>query len=215
VTRHVAWTGWDDDPDRLEAATVTVRGDRLAAIGTSRATGYATAWTLRTGPGWVTEHLDLSVRGLGWSRHLGLVREPDGAWSAEVRESGVAPDGLAAPGIDDPGSLAGALDCDIALCPVTNTMPILRLGLLGESPPPGETALVMAWVELPSLRVLRSDQVYAARAPLDPATGQGVVTYTSATRDFTADLTVDPDGLVVDYPQLARRVSPAEAGGAA
>ncbi len=79
-TRHVAWTGWDDDPDRLEAATVVVRGDRLAALGTSRATTYATSWALRTGPGWVTEHLDVSVHGVGWSRHLDLVRTPDGAW---------------------------------------------------------------------------------------------------------------------------------------
>ncbi|UKJ63127.1 putative glycolipid-binding domain-containing protein [Cellulosimicrobium cellulans] len=205
-TRHVAWTGWDDDPDRLEAATVTVRDDRLAAIGTSRATSYATAWALRTGPGWVTEHLDVSVRGLGWSRHLDLVRTPDGAWRADVRESGTPPSGLAAPGIADPASLDGALDCDVALCPVTNTMPILRLGLLGDRPPADETRLVMAWVDLPSLAVLRSDQVYAAREPLAPTTGQGVVTYTSATRDFTADLTVDPDGLVVDYPHLARRL---------
>ncbi|MGN6241733.1 MAG: putative glycolipid-binding domain-containing protein [Cellulosimicrobium cellulans] len=205
-TRHVAWTGWDDDPDRLESATVTVRDDRLAAIGTSRATSYATAWALRTGPGWVTEHLDVSVRGLGWSRHLDLVRTPDGAWRADVRESGTPPSDLAAPGIADPASLDGALDCDIALCPVTNTMPILRLGLLGDRPPAGETRLVMAWVDLPSLAVLRSDQVYAAREPLDPTTGQGVVTYTSATRDFTADLTVDTDGLVVDYPHLARRL---------
>jgi hypothetical protein len=205
-TRHVAWTGWDDDPDRLEAATVAVRDDRLAALGTSRATSYATAWALRTGPGWVTEHLDVSVRGLGWSRHLDLVRTPDGAWGADVRESGTPPSGLAAPGIADPASLDDALDCDVALCPVTNTMPILRLGLLGDRAPSGETRLVMAWVDLPSLAVLRSDQVYAAREPLDPATGQGVVTYTSATRDFTADLTVDADGLVVDYPHLARRL---------
>lgn len=205
-TRHVAWTGWDDDPDRLEAATVAVRDDRLAALGTSRATSYATAWALRTGPGWVTEHLDVSVRGLGWSRHLDLVRTPDGAWRADVRESGTPPSGLAAPGIADPASLDGALDCDVALCPVTNTMPILRLGLLGDRPPSGETRLVMAWVDLPSLAVLRSDQVYAAREPLDPTTGQGVVTYTSATRDFTADLTVDADALVVDYPHLARRL---------
>ncbi|MGM7423549.1 putative glycolipid-binding domain-containing protein [Cellulosimicrobium sp. CpK407] len=205
-TRHVAWTGWDDDPDRLEAATVAVRDDRLAALGTSRATSHATAWALRTGPGWVTEHLDVSVRGLGWSRHLDLVRTPDGAWRADVRESGTPPSGLAEPGIADPAALDGALDCDVALCPVTNTMPILRLGLLGDRPPAGETRLVMAWVDLPSLAVLRSDQVYAAREPLDPATGQGVVTYTSATRDFTADLTVDTDGLVVDYPHLARRL---------
>ncbi|WP_454042137.1 putative glycolipid-binding domain-containing protein [Cellulosimicrobium sp. Marseille-Q8652] len=205
TTRHVAWTGWDDDADRLEAATVRLHENRLDALGTSRATGHVTAWALTTGPGWVTERLEISARGVGWSRHLALSRSPDGAWQADVQASGRAPAGLAPPGIADPGALDGAVDCDIALCPVTNTMPILRLGLLGDDAPPRETPFVMAWVDVPSLQVLRSDQLYAARSPLDAATGRGAVTYTSATRDFTADLTVDADGIVVDYPQLARR----------
>jgi uncharacterized protein len=203
-TRHVAWQGWDD-PDRLEAATVTVHADRLDALGTSRAQDHVTAWSLTTGPGWVTRRLEVTARGTGWARHLELVREDDGAWHARAAESGTVPGHLGEPGLEAPDALDGALDCDIALCPVTNTMPILRLGLLGDDPPRGETALVMAWVDVPSLRVLRSDQLYAARSPLDPGSGSAVVTYTSATRDFTADLTVDADGLVVDYPQLARR----------
>jgi hypothetical protein len=32
------------------------------------------------------------------------------------------------------------------------------------------------------------------------------VRYQSASRDFTADLTVDPDGIVIDYPRLAKRI---------
>ncbi|MFC8922889.1 putative glycolipid-binding domain-containing protein [Cellulosimicrobium sp. NPDC057127] len=205
TTRHVAWRGWDDDPDRLEAATVVLHDDHLDALGTSRASGYVTAWSLTTGPGWVTRRLEVTARGVGWARHLELVRGPDGAWQVRTDATGTVPDHLAAPGVDAPDALDGALDCDIALCPVTNTMPIRRLGLLGDDAPAGETTLVMAWVDVPSLRVLRSDQVYAARSPLDPATGRALVTYTSATRDFTADLTVDADGLVVDYPELARR----------
>ena len=206
TTRHVTWTGWDDDPHRLEAATVVLHDDRLHAHGTSRAPGHVTAWSLATGARWVTERLDITARGVGWSRHLVLARLPDGAWRARTRTTDSAPDEFGTPGIDDPAALDGAVDCDIALCPLTNTMPILRLGLLGPTAPPAETALVMAWVDVPSLRVLRSDQVYTARSPLDPATGRAVVRYTSASRDFTADLTVDADGLVVDYPQLARRV---------
>jgi hypothetical protein len=61
---------------------------------------------------------------------------------------------------------------------------------------------------VPSLAVLPSGQVYSSAAPLDPASGRGVVRYRSETRDFMADLTVDEDGLVVDYPRLARRVRP-------
>ncbi|WP_069387302.1 putative glycolipid-binding domain-containing protein [Cellulosimicrobium cellulans] len=206
TTRHVSWRGWDDDPDRLEAATVVLHDDRLDALGTSRASDYVTAWSLTTGPGWVTRRLEVTARGVGWARHLELVRGPDGAWQARTDETGTPPDDLAPPGVDAPDALDGALDCDIALCPVTNTMPIRRLRLLGDDAPAGETSLVMAWVDVPSLRVLRSEQVYAARSLLDRDAGRAVVTYTSATRDFTADLTVDADGIVVDYPQLARRV---------
>lgn len=103
----------------------------------------------------------------------------------------------ARPGIENAADLNDALDCDLGLCPVTNTMPIRRLGLLASDLP--ETPLVMAWVEVPSLRVIRSDQVYASAAP-------GNVRYRSYSRDFSAELSVDADGIVIDYPGLATRV---------
>ncbi|GAA1445346.1 putative glycolipid-binding domain-containing protein [Leifsonia poae] len=204
--RHVEWIG-DDDPERLEAATVTLAADRLDALGVSRTTDYVTNWSLETGEGWVTSRLDVAVSGRGWRRRLVLARDAHGRWTSDTGTSGHAVHQgvpLGEPGIADPLSLAGALDCDLALCPVTNTMPILRLGLLAA--PTEERHLVMAWVALPSLEVVRSDQVYSSAAPYDPAAGHGVVRYQSATRDFTADLTVDADGLVIDYPQLARRI---------
>ncbi len=202
--RYVTWSG-EDDPDRLDTAVLSLGADRFECLGTSRTPTYVMAWSLTTGPQWVTRRLEVTVRGLGWSRDLRLDREAAGGWGAEVAHSGPAPVDLATPGIEDPSALAGALDCDLALCPVTNSMPVLRLGLLGEDAPAAPTVLTMAWVEVPSLRVRRSDQVYAAHTPYDPGTGQGVVTYTSATRGFTADLTLDADGVVIDYPHLARR----------
>jgi len=77
-------------------------------------------------------------------------------------------------------------------------MPIRRLQLLERAVP--ETPLVMAWVEVPSLRVLRSEQVYASG-------GAGAVRYANGSRDFAAELRVDGDGMVVEYPTLARRVA--------
>jgi hypothetical protein len=206
AVRHVEWIG-DDDPERLEAATVTLAADRLDALGTSRTTDYVTNWSLETGEGWVTSRLDVAVSGRGWSRRLVLVRDTHGRWSSDTSASGRAVHQgvpLAEPGIADPLTLAGAFDCDLALCPVTNTMPMLRLGVLAAQTP--ERHLIMAWVALPSLEVVRSDQVYSSHSAFDAAAGHGVVRYQSATRDFTADLTVDADGLVIDYPQLARRV---------
>ena len=57
----------------------------------------------------------------------------------------------------------------------------------------------MAWVEMPSLRVIASDQYYASHSP-------GHVRYASGTRGVDVVLTVDSDGVVIDYPELAHRV---------
>lgn len=203
--RFVAWRG-DDDPERLEAATITLAADRFGALGTSRAADYSTSWALETGSGWVTERLEVGVTGHAWWRHLTLTRDSGGHWTSETETAGDAD--LPEPGIADAASIEGALDCDLALCPVTNSMPILRLGLLDATE--AEAELVMAWVDLPSLRVIRSDQVYSGVHRFEIAEDCAVVRYQSANRSFVADLTVDEDGIVIDYPQLARRIAPTD-----
>lgn len=209
AVRQVEWVG-DDDPERLEAATITLAADRLDALGTSRTADYVTSWSLETGPGWVTSRLDVAVFGRGFVRRLALARDAHGRWTSHAEHEGTRlhhGQELDAPGISAEDAAAGALDgaddCDLALCPVTNSMPILRLGAHRQEV--RETAFVMAWVALPSLAVIRSEQLYSA-GPYDAEAGHAVVRYSSRSRDFTGDLTVDPDGLVIDYPQLARRV---------
>lgn len=204
AVRHVEWVG-DEDPQRLEAAVLTLAPDRLDALGTSRTTDYVTSWALETGPDWVTSRLSVSVAGRGFTRWLVLTRSTHGTWSTETYAHGdVRYHGERMPdaGSAHPEALDDALDCDLALCPVTNTMPILRLrareGL-------AETELTMAWVDLPSLAVVPSRQAYSAEA-YDPASGHGVVRYRSVGGTFMADLTVDEDGVVIDYPRLARRI---------
>ena len=207
--RTIRWQGLDD-PNRTDTAVVSFRERELAAAGTSVAPGYTASWTLSTTPGWLTRHLSVSVTGNGWTRTLDLERSTEGRWHAETTQTGT-PD-LPAPGIVDPRSLDEALDCDLALCPFTNTMPILRLDLLNDSAPPDETQLTMAWVEMPSLRVLPSRQVYSQVRGYSSETGHAVVLYSSASRGFTAELTVAADGTVMDYPGLAARLPAPGAG---
>jgi hypothetical protein len=223
--RTIGWQGIDDE-NRSDAAIVSLDRDRLTATGTSRTPHYRLQYTLRTGPDWVTRSLNVEVAGNGWRRELMLVREPDGRWRSEGRAAGIpvtagglpfiiedsdwlATDGTL-PGIIDEGSLDGADDCDLGLCPITNTMPMLRAvlpraGASGPQPGP-EVEFVMAWVEVPSLRVIRSDQIYQLRRTA--VDGAAVVRYIGLHRSFQADLQVDWDGLVIDYPQLAHRVMP-------
>ncbi|WP_218025313.1 putative glycolipid-binding domain-containing protein [Nocardia jejuensis] len=96
--------------------------------------------------------------------------------------------------------LSEALDCDLACSPMTNTMPVLRHDLHRQ---PGSHRFTMAFVELPTLRVVPSRQQYTH---LGPDEGGVRVRYESGT--FRSDLLFDRDGLVIDYPHLARRVEP-------
>ena len=197
--RLLAWVG-DDDPDRIETATVRFGAERMHAIGGARTAWYVTDWELEVGDGWRTRALRVTARGFGWSRTLDLERSSQGEWHADAQQTGDVD--LPAPGLADPSTLAGALDCDLGLCPLTNTMPIRRLGLLDADVP--ETPLVMAWVEVPSLRVIRSDQAYAS-APASASAGGGRrVRFRSLDSDFAADLEVDADGLVIGYPGIGR-----------
>ena len=197
-SRTVTWLG-TDDPQRADTATINLEPERLSAHGASRTADYAASWSLTTTGNWFTENLTVSVHGQGWSRYLVLDRATDGSWRAATKVSGDTD--LPEPGIEDPASLTGAVDCDLGLCPATNTMPILRLGLVHDAEAAAE--LTVAWVEMPSLRVLGRQQIYSGSRAYDDGTGTAAVTYSSG--DFSAEMVVDSDGIVIDYPGLATR----------
>jgi hypothetical protein len=109
------------------------------------------------------------------------------------------------PGSEDPSTLQAALDVDIGGCPLTNTLPIRRLGLLeaimsparGAGRPVGaQRTIDVAWVLVPSLEVVVSTQGYQ---PL----GDGALRFTSG--EFSAEIRVDDRGYVRHYPGLAER----------
>ncbi len=101
-------------------------------------------------------------------------------------------------------ALEGALDVDLAFSPMTNLIPVRRAGLhFGPGP---ELDVVAAWVSVPDLAVTRSEQRYEnVRASLTDA----VVRYVDrGVHDgFTAELLLDREGVVVEYPGLARMVT--------
>jgi uncharacterized protein len=163
---------------RLEAGRLSARGTQIGA----EPEPYRLDYQLETGDRWVTESLYVEARSHDWERRLVLVRDRVGGWSANGEPL---------------ADLDGAIDCDLGLCPLTNTMPVLREGLLERGAEARD--FVMAWVAVPALTVHRSEQRYE---PMDPCT----VRYVGKHRDFVGELTFDADGLVVRYPGLAERV---------
>jgi uncharacterized protein len=97
--------------------------------------------------------------------------------------------------------LGEALDCDLGFSPLTNTMPVLRHDLLRR---PGDHHFLMAFIEVPSLRVVPSRQRYTHVRAGDPS--GAVIKYRSGS--FESDLVFDEDGFVLEYPQLGRRAPP-------
>lgn len=98
-------------------------------------------------------------------------------------------------------SLDGCVDVDVAATPLTNTLPIRRLGLRV-----GEEALIRAaWVDVPSLRVSPEEQGYRRVGAIEGSPGLEAWDFWPV-GGRTYRLTVDPDGLVVDYQDLAERV---------
>jgi hypothetical protein len=181
--RLLVWRGLEEW--LAEAAAISIEADRLTAYGTqlgAEPQPYRVDYELTTGERFVTERLSANARTTATERRLELVRGDDGDWSAN---------GERLP------ELQGALDCDLANCPVTNTMPVLRERLRERRE---SKDFVMAWVSVPDLEVRRSEQRYE---PIDGHT----VRYVGLDSGFRTELELDGDGLVVRYPRMAERLS--------
>jgi len=126
-----------------------------------------------------------------WKTRRVRVAMKDGA-SLEILSDGEGHwrhhDGRALPQLD------GCIDPDISMTPFTNTLPIRRLRLkIGES-----AEVKVAYVLVPEFSLRAAPQRYTRL-------GDQAWRFESLDSGFTADLTVDDDGLVIDYPGLFRR----------
>ncbi len=129
-------------------------------------------YSILTDPEWQTLVVGLHVQTADATRRLALHADGAGAWTA---------------GDKPQPHLEGALDADLSFSPATNTLPIRRLGLdVGAA---AEIAAVMVNPHAEGLRLVtqRYERLAADR-------------YRFTSGDFSAELTVDGDGLVTRYP---------------
>jgi hypothetical protein len=130
--------------------------------------------------GWRTRNVSVSVRHPAGERALRLAVD-GGRWLVDGRP--------------DP-ALDGCLDVDLSWSPLTNTLPIRRLGLpVGQ----GSGPLTMAWVRFPALTVEPLPQQYDRLA-------EDRYRYSSRGGEFTAEIQVDADGIVTAYQGAWERV---------
>ena len=152
---------------REVASGVEVTGSIQGGIGECH-------YALRADRAWVFHRLDLRLG----EQHL-QVRREGGRWFVN--------------GSEDP-ELADAREVDLSVSPLSNTLPIRRLGLeIGQS-----ADIVTAYIDVPELTVVPDPQRYTR-------TGEREYLYESRDSDFSRTITVDEHGLVVEYPGLFTR----------
>jgi hypothetical protein len=197
LRRSLAWL--KEEPFGVEFVQVSLLAGRLAATGVaigSEPAPYRLDYRLVTRRGFVTSRLRVASRGEGWRRELDLRRSPAGEWTAYAQADGQLD-------LRQPGGnlelLRDAPDCDLGLSPLTNTMPVLRNRLLEG----GSAATRVAWVAVPGLSFEAVEQRYTyVRTEADNVS---IIRFEDE-HGFSAEISFDTDGLVVFYPELARRL---------
>ncbi|MBV9537679.1 MAG: putative glycolipid-binding domain-containing protein [Acidisphaera sp.] len=148
-------------------------------IGAREGTPFGLRYRLACDARWRVREAAFSL--VGEERRLDLRADGEGNW----RDGG----GQAV------AALQGCVDIDVSATPFTNTLPIRRLGLA----PQTAVDIIVAYVAVPALTVASALQRYTCLE-----TGRRY-RYEGPLRRFTAELCVDQDGLVLDYPGLFRR----------
>lgn len=184
----VSWAG--TDCLRLEAARVLIGERGLRATGSmvscqqDGVETYSAAYTLTTDEVGVVERLTVRVIRARGEQHVTLSRSEEGIWLVDHGQGAART------------NFGGALDVDLQFSPLFNALPVRRLNLHRVS---AKHDLAMAFVSLPSLEVSRVAQTYCTVSLGEPA----VVSI--STDSLETELTVDSDGLVLEFPGLARR----------
>ena len=184
MVREVMW--WACDGPGLEYLRLAVRDSGVVAdgvvLGVSDGHPFRLAYEVRCDAYWRVRAARVGVP--GEPPKVELFSDGEGNWKGSDER---------------PLSyLDGCRYIDVSATPFTNTLPIRRLGLA-----PGESAEIsVAYFDGTELQPWPEPQRYTC---LEEDDGSALYRFLSLDGGFTVDLTVDQDGLVVDYPGLFER----------
>lgn len=168
--------GWGVELARLEGRRAT----SSAILFDDGGAPFEMSWRIEWDERWCVRSVDVRTMRNASARSLVLSSDGRGTWTDAGGER---------------TDLAGILDVDLWPTPFTNTFPIRRLGLgIGD-----RAVLRVAYIEAPVLEVSIADQAYSR-------IGAETYLFESAADGFRAELEVDRDGVVLDYPGLFRRL---------
>jgi hypothetical protein len=191
MRREVLWTPWDApglEHMQLDSDEKTISADG-AIIGVFDGAGFRASYQIMYDAASRVREVRVTTS-QPVVNALYLHMDNEGRWSSDTGEL------LSA--------LNGCSDVDFAATPFTNTPPIRRLDLHQEE----SAEIAVVYIDSPSLAVTSVWQRYTCLSR-DSDGGRyrfEALPYPALPEGFVAELSVDADGLVCDYPPLFRRV---------
>lgn len=177
------------EANQFESARVQLSGNRIKAHGriigaaTADRPAFSASYDLVTDDTGATKRLSLNVSLAERERQLSIARDEENMWLVTDHQ------GAARAAYD------GALDVDVALSPFFNALPIRRLGLHQHAE---SVTVPVVYVYLPGLTITAASISYTSPGP--PG---GIKLHSPVAR---TTVTVDDDGFILDYPDLAERI---------
>jgi uncharacterized protein len=186
-SRTICWTSiWNKQREGvgLEHLLLTERSADSVVLAFDEERGpFRLTYRLTWDPSWQLRDAELVVATERFTRSLSLQTDGHGHWRHRDGQT-----------IDD---LNGCMDVDIWPTPFTNSFPIRREPMaIGE-----QRQFRVAWIFAPDLTVQAQPQAYTRLA------GRLYLFENLDGTGFRAELPVDEDGIVLDYPELFRRVT--------
>lgn len=186
MDRTVMWMQWNNlgmEQLHLENHAVGINTDSVV-LGIRDGNPFRAHYHIEVNQNWRVQQLQVQLLHSA-GQTLSLQSNGEGHWWRDGGEALPA--------------LTGCVDVDLSATPFTNTLAIRRLALQ-----PGEVQEIsVVYVSVPDLEVRAVPQRYTC---LELNSQGGIYRYEGLYRNFTVELLVDRDGLVIEYPQMFRRI---------
>lgn len=185
MTQHeIVWIPWDEPGMEHLMVSPTPNGGVAAesvVLGLTNGQPFTVRYRIEVDAHWSVRLLAVDERHGG--SKIELLSDGNGSWKHA--------DGASRADLD------GCIDVDIAVTPLTNTLPIRRLKFeAGQS-----CEIAVVYVSAPPSQISVEKQRYTCLEK------DRRYRFESVDGGFTADLPVDDEAMVLDYPGLFRRVN--------
>ena len=186
MEHNIMWTPWSE-PGLEHMCLLQLEGTILAdsiIVGVNNHMPFRLHYEMICDSNWNVKELGLTLLS-GNRKSIKIVTDGQGHWSTLTG--------------DPIPSLDGCKDVDISATPFTNTLPIHRLELR----PAQSAEILVAYALIPEMELMTDRQRYTC---LELNSSGGLYKYESLESDFSAELSVDSDGIVINYPGLFKSI---------